>query len=500
MTIGNLENFFRERGIRKANAETYLNTYSYAPEGGFLAQQVNNRDSASWKKAEYIILKDSVISHEILSGWRKLTERDPLQKSIQKLCVLNQDGSWSMYDADGNIIPTSLEVIVQRRPDILDVIAEESLNQNESEKILPRHSQIIYYGVPGCGKSDAIMKQLKNVPDFNKVRVVFHPEYTNADFVGQILPVVNGGVRYEFCAGPFARILRKAYLNPDQNFYLVIEEMNRGQASAILGDVFQLCDRIKPGCDKDECGYGPGWSCYGIENDNVNDYIRRVPKTESDRLGDSCVPTEYAEMDNRGHVTSYKSIDIAWESFGQDGNLHFSENTAIRLPPNLSILATMNTSDQNVFTLDNAFQRRFDMKMVENKLKEDSLQYKTQIDGTEVCWGDFWKWCNAKIVVSKHFGLASTQDKCLGGWFICGEKQDAENNIPFSKELFAEKVLKYLWDDAFKRDRSVFVDACTSLEVMIQRFKDGNRFASFEAVFKLDDSDKVALRPSRSSN
>ena len=47
-------------------------------------------------------------------------------------------------------------------------------------------SQIIYYGVPGCGKSNKIREKLKDVPEKNKVRVVFHPEYTNAEFIGQI--------------------------------------------------------------------------------------------------------------------------------------------------------------------------------------------------------------------------------------------------------------------------------------------------------------------------
>ena len=61
----------------------------------------------------------------------------------------------------------------------------------------------------------------------------------------------------------------------------------------------------------------------------------------------------------------------------QDENgktISFSPNTSIRLPPNLFIFATMNTSDQNVFLLDNAFQRRFELKMVSEKLS-DPLQF-----------------------------------------------------------------------------------------------------------------------------
>ena len=45
-------------GVRETKAETYPNTYSLVNGASFLAQQVSNRDSASWKKAEYIILTD----------------------------------------------------------------------------------------------------------------------------------------------------------------------------------------------------------------------------------------------------------------------------------------------------------------------------------------------------------------------------------------------------------------------------------------------------------
>ena len=77
-------------------------------------------------------------------------------------------------------------------------------------------------------------------------RLVFHPDYTNADFVGQILPVVDPidkQVTYEFTAGPFTNILEDAYWNPQTSYVLIIEEINRGNAPAIFGDVFQLLDR-----------------------------------------------------------------------------------------------------------------------------------------------------------------------------------------------------------------------------------------------------------------
>lgn len=322
-----------------------------------------------------------------------------------------------------------------------------------SSKFTP--SQIIYYGVPGCGKSNKIREQLKNVPEKNKVRVVFHPEYTNAEFIGQILPKVNGHVTYEFTPGPFTQIIKRAYLNPNEQFYLVIEEINRGNAAAIFGDTFQLLDRLKAG-ETDSLGNDPanaavntfteGWSQYFVQNDDVNAYIRG---TEN-------------------------SIQI--------GNIRFDSNTAIRLPPNLSILATMNTSDQNVFTLDNAFQRRFDMELVRNEFDLDkpsvNVQYNAKIADTNIKWGQFWEWINKKIV-STLKGLSSTEDKRLGVWFV--------SNVGgvINEKVFAEKVLKYLWDDVFKFKRSkVFVEEIDALEKLIAAFEKPEQGKSRFAVFK----------------
>lgn len=325
------------------------------------------------------------------------------------------------------------------------------------------YTQIIYYGVPGCGKSNKIREQLKDVPEKNKVRVVFHPEYTNAEFIGQILPKVNGHVTYEFTPGPFTQIIKRAYLNPNEHFYLVIEEINRGNAAAIFGDTFQLLDRLKAG-ETDSLGNDPanasvnsfteGWSQYFVQNDDVNAYIRG---TEN-------------------------SIQI--------GNIRFDSNTAIRLPPNLSILATMNTSDQNVFTLDNAFQRRFDMELVRNEFDLTkpavNAQYEAEIDDTGIKWGQFWGWINAKITATLK-GLSSTEDKRLGVWFVSNAGGIIDDKV------FAEKVLKFLWDDVFKFKRpQIFADGIDTLEKLINFFEKPSEGKERFDVFK-DKANLVAF-------
>ena len=64
-------------------------------------------------------------------------------------------------------------------------------------------SNTLLYGVPGAGKSYTISTEYCN--DDNRMdRIIFHPDYTYSDFIGQILPQdVDGIISYKFMPGPF---------------------------------------------------------------------------------------------------------------------------------------------------------------------------------------------------------------------------------------------------------------------------------------------------------
>jgi hypothetical protein len=124
------------------------------------------------------------------------------------------------------------------------LVKNDIINHDNDSRIFGGEN-IILYGVPGAGKSWTIERYY--IYENTKMeRVVFHPDYTYSDFVGQILPQSkDGDVSYNFMPGPFTKILKDAYKNPNQKFILVIEEINRGNAPAIFGDIFQLLDRNK---------------------------------------------------------------------------------------------------------------------------------------------------------------------------------------------------------------------------------------------------------------
>ncbi len=297
---------------------------------------------------------------------------------------------------------------------------------------------VLFYGVPGCGKSYSVEQRYESQVTNNqcKVRVVFHPDYTYSDFVGQLMPVLKEvpnaqgekeeKLQYDFVPGPFTRILDVAYANHKEKCLLIIEELNRGNAPAIFGEIFQLLDRNDDGSSK-----------YAIYNS-----------------------------------------DIANE-------VHKDKLCPIKLPPNLTIVATMNTSDQNVFTMDTAFQRRWQMEHIPNKFDFKTAHVNKHLPNSKISWGAFAQTINKKMhTVNSGFG--STDDKSLGVYFA------TDNDLDNAKR-FAEKVLKYLWDDAFKLGRKeLFNDCSQGLSAVIEAYEDAAK-AKIEKQSAEDPLKKVLV-------
>lgn len=419
-------------------------------------------------------LKGTYAIHLFGIKYAKLIQEKNLdKKEIIRLSNIGENYFYELAKGIG-IYNLAVDEKYLRKTQLQNLQADKELLKNDSSSVSPTATpftspeQIIYYGVPGSGKSHEIKHKLETeykIPEQQQdvfvERTVFHPEYTNADFIGQIMPkLVQGKTDFVFKPGPFTSILKKALCDSQNRYVLIIEEINRGNAAAIFGELFQLLDRIddeskKTSHEKELNTYGKGWSEYFVMNSEINNYIR-----DSDDTFDG------------------KALDL--------NGIHFSANTGIRLPPNLSILATMNTSDQNVFTLDNAFQRRWDMKLIENVFgdtEEETNQRNAFVDSAkQITWEKFQTAINIKIgKMSEDAGLSSMEDKRLGCWFVKAIKLG--NDYIISKDLFAEKVLKYLWDDAFKFCREKVFNNYTNLESLTRDFKGDKEFSVFKDLF-----------------
>ncbi len=374
-----------------------------------------------------------------------------------------------------NLLKKDESIIKTDSPTGEQDVVQETLKPSE------QYEQIVFYGVPGCGKSFKIDNEKTNgALDIQKQKVVFHPDYTNSDFIGQIIPKMKefgegdekkSVIEYSFKPGPFTTILRRALRDREHQYYLIIEEINRGNAAAIFGDLFQLLDRDDS-----------GWSCSPVNNDDVNYYIA----------------SEYEFWDENYKDSHEYSADCVNHPNGTE---KFCRNSGLRLPPNLSIYATMNTNDQNVFTLDNAFNRRFKSEYISNKEnpgdKAHCAQYNLIIGETGVLWGAFRNQINKKIVESE---FVNAEDKQLGLFFI--KREGASDKIE-AKE-FAGKVLKYLWHDVFKRDRDIFkgTESIVKFEDLIDNFDGANAFEKcFDKDFVADiKNNKTPLSSKESKN
>ena len=332
---------------------------------------------------------------------------------------------------------------------ILCILNEDELkNENEGSPLkfgefTPR--QIIYYGAPGTGKSHTIKKE-EDEGKITCIRTTFHPDSDYATFVGCYKPHKIKGTNdltYEFVEQAFLEAYKQAWMNPKEEIALVIEEINRGNCAQVFGDIFQLLDRSDD-----------GWSTYPIKAD-----------------------TDIAEHLEELHIPGYAATMKLRFGLDKEGNDRYPDRDwfgFMALPPNMSILATMNTSDQSLFPIDSAFKRRWDWKYIKIKPGKnengEKLDWNIQIEGangepvkiigesTKLSWWEFIQKVNVIIA-----SMTSSADKQLG-YFFCKPSKKAnetdEKPTIITADTLVGKVIFYLWNDVFKdygfEDASLF--------------------------------------------
>lgn len=359
--------------------------------------------------------------------------------------------------------------------------------------------QKILFGSPGTGKSyrvknEIIPNQLNITAQSNIITTVFHPEYTYGDFMGKLMPLTddNQKVSYRFYTGHFLKALGRAYTNiisahrdyesakekvkddyrqrlrdarelasgaklnlsqteeltrlkdlverpSPNNVALVIDELNRGNSAAIFGTVFQLLDRAKD-----------GWSEYPITISDIETIgllkeagFSTFYTTESGSLekkyksqGKECKQDEYNE-----------ALELVFDDLEEDEKVSLLENK-IKLPPNLSILATMNTSDNSIYFMDSAFKRRWDWEFV--NIEDDGQR--NVVSGRKIklynndthAWNDFVDKLN-EFIRSRHDKVRKIEDKQIGYFFI--------NEETITEEHIKNKLMFFIWDSVFSNNR-----------------------------------------------
>lgn len=275
--------------------------------------------------------------------------------------------------------------------------------------VLPLPLQVIVSGCPGSGKSALAERSAAGALVF---RTQFHAETTAASFVGGFRPApvyepmdglveAGGGpfapgrplIDYRFVPGQALVAVAAAVADPARNVVLLVEELNRGNAAAIFGELFQLLDRAED-----------GWSRYGV-----------APSAEA----------------------------AAWlaahGALGSDG--------AMRFPPNLHLWATMNSGDQGVFPIDSAFRRRWSYRYLgyAEPCLYPAAGRAVRFGGRDLDWDLLRAALNSRLKK-----LQVGEDRLIGPYFLTPAQLRAPAEV-------LSKLLLYLWDDVLRfRQHEVF--------------------------------------------
>ena len=298
------------------------------------------------------------------------------------------------------------------------ISGEESASEGNITSNATLSLQQIFYGAPGTGKSHKIKndEKVKKADEKNMVfRTTFHPDSDYSTFVGAYKPTMqpvadkykavagkDEEITYSFVPQSFLQAYVAAWNDPEDDVFLVIEEINRGNCAQIFGDLFQLLDRD---CD--------GFSEYPIMADkDLAKYLKGKDENGQEVL------------------TNKEGI--------KDGKL--------RLPKNLYIWATMNTSDQSLFPIDSAFKRRWEW--VYQPIDTAKETWYVKIGEEFYSWTAFLNKVNDELLTDE-----TAEDKHLGFYFCkATERKVGTEQKPnvITSETFVGKVLFYLWNDVFK--------------------------------------------------
>lgn len=403
--------------------------------------RIQDYDEKPWRDNGSIYFSDPV------ANANSTVQTKPLFSTLSKIIKWANQPILNNLNSDNriSITPDSLENAINK----LNAVANSFIPHSNSKIVkspLDEPLQVIYYGAPGTGKSFTIDDK---TDDKNSVRTTFHPDSDYASFVGAYKPTMenvpinsiygesvqfatgkNGHpgtekkIVYKYVPQAFLKAYVAAWSNLDTPYFLIIEEINRGNCAQIFGDLFQLLDRNNAGS-----------SSYAIHADeDITQFLSSDSKgfaSLSDEQKDAIRAFEL-------HKDNGKT-----QAVGQD----ILNGKLLLLPPNLYIWATMNTSDQSLFPIDSAFKRRWNWKYMPieyhpiDKKTQQPIDWNFQIGDNIYSWGQFLSKINPEI-----YTLTESSDKQMGYFFA---KADNTTGI-ISEEVFLNKVLFYLWTDVFK--------------------------------------------------
>lgn len=187
----------------------------------------------------------SPIDYQTLKALPELSEMEFFVNPNGSLFKVRPEEQEAIMDLvrEANPIPDSESIESYTRNDFLN---EVYITENEFDKLsnlLLRKKNLIIQGAPGTGKTFAAKRlayALMEAMDDDRIELVqFHQNYSYEDFVMGFRPTEDG---FELRNGIFFRFCQRAASRPDEEFFFIIDEINRGNVSKIFGELLMLIE------------------------------------------------------------------------------------------------------------------------------------------------------------------------------------------------------------------------------------------------------------------
>ena len=178
------------------------------------------------------------------SSAKTLTDITPYTEYVEKLNALFES------DISGEPYEPEIEYETYNTENFLKDVYMDEESYDTLVALVRNKKNVILQGAPGVGKTFAAKRlaySMMGVKDPNRVKMVqFHQSYSYEDFIMGFRPSEKG---FELKRGAFYNFCKEAEIDSENEYFFIIDEINRGNLSKIFGELFMLIESDKRGVE-----------------------------------------------------------------------------------------------------------------------------------------------------------------------------------------------------------------------------------------------------------